>query len=333
MRMTPGLRCLLTATLLLASGAQAGSAGGAHPASLIAFDRTLDGSGRIHIVAPDGRADRLLTPEPGFEAPLWSPDGSTIVYESGAGPADSELFTFVLSTGTVRRLTRHPGLDAFPDWSPDGSRIVWTSDRAGVLEIWVMRRDGTDAHKLTDGPADSHPAWSPDGSAVAFMRAPAGALEIVRTDGTRLRRIGGARAFDVAAAPSWSPDGRWLAVAGADGALYDVAADGQAIRRLTPHRPATIAWRPSWSPRGGQIAFINLADSALECVAVVRGRVRVLARRTDGLSTPSWSPNGRFLAFADHDRHLETISSDGHTRRVLSHGITADANPAWRPSR
>jgi hypothetical protein len=37
-------------------------------------------------------------------------------------------------------------------------------------------------------------------------------------------------------------------------------------------------------------------------------------------------------ADADHTEHLEAISSDGQARRVLTHGISADANPAWRPS-
>ena len=107
MRATPGLRCLLAAALVLASGLTAKSAG--PPRGLIAFDRSLDGSGRIHLIQPDGRGDRTLTPQPGFEAPLWSPDGSTLVYESGAGPADSDLSSYALSTGSARRLTRHAG--------------------------------------------------------------------------------------------------------------------------------------------------------------------------------------------------------------------------------
>ena len=92
-----------------------------------------------------------------------------------------------------------------------------------------------------------------------------------------------------------------------------------------------IAWRPAWSPGGGEIAFINLAGGALEVVEAATARVHVLARRTDALSTPAWSPDGRSLAFADAGGHLETISSDGRERRVLTRGISSDANPAWRP--
>jgi Tol biopolymer transport system component len=324
------LRCLLAAALLLASGLPAGAAGG-RPAGLIAFDRALDGSGRIRVISPDGRGDRMITPDPGFEAPAWSPDGSTLVYESGAGPADSDLYAFRTSTRTFRRLTHRAGLDADPAWSPDASRIAWTSDRGGGFAIWVMRRDGTGLRRLTAGPADAHPAWSPDGRTIAFVRAATRSLELVRADGRPLRRVGGERAFDVSAAPAWSPDGRWLAIPGTDGALYRVAADGHALRRLTPGRPTTIAWRPAWSPRDGQIAFLDLAGGALETVGSTTARVRVLAARTDALSTPAWSPDGRFLAFADRSGHLETISADGRARHVLTRGISTDANPAWRP--
>ena len=153
----------------------------------------------------------------------------------------------------------------------------------------------------------------------------------MRADGTGLRTIGRGRTFDVSAAPAWSPDGRRLAIAGADGAVYLVAPDGGAIRRLAPGRPGTIATRPSWSPSGSQIAFINLAGNALEGVDTGPGRVKVLARQVDALSTPAWSPDGHFLVFADHSGHLETVSSDGRTRSVLTHGIASDANPSWRP--
>jgi Tol biopolymer transport system component len=60
--------------------------------------------------------------------------------------------------------------------------------------------------------------------------------------------------------------------------------------------------------------------------------MRILARHTDALSTPAWSPDGSHIAFADARGHLETVTSDGRMRRVLTHGISADANPAWRPA-
>jgi len=82
MRTVRSSRCLLAASLFLASGLPASSAD-VGPPSLVAFDRALDGSGRIHVIAPDGGGDRIITSQPGFAAPTWSPGGRTLVYRSG----------------------------------------------------------------------------------------------------------------------------------------------------------------------------------------------------------------------------------------------------------
>ena len=58
------------------------------------------------------------------------------------------------------RLTNNPAEDRFPVWSPDGSRIVFTSDRDGMLNIYVIKADGSRATRLTDRPAsDTEPDW------------------------------------------------------------------------------------------------------------------------------------------------------------------------------
>jgi TolB protein len=300
---------------------------------LIAFDRTADGSGRVAIVRATGGAERIITPRPGNEAPVWSPDGSRLVYMSGAGFSDSDLYVAALATGRLRRLTAHAGLDAFPAWSPDGSRIAWTASRGGHLAIWVMAGDGSHKRRLTSGTtAAANPSWSPDGRSIAFVEMPAGSLEVMRADGRGRHRVGTLRVSGGVAAPAWSPDGRRIAIAGADGALYTIAVDGHGLRRLTARRPRTIAWRLAWSPSGKALAFVNLAPgSALDVVAAAGGPVRTLAPHTDGLSGPSWSPDGGELAFADGTQHISIVASDGSSRRAITRGPTSDADPVWRP--
>jgi Tol biopolymer transport system component len=55
-----------------------------------------------------------------------------------------------------------------PAWSPDGNYIVYRQthwptflNQRGSGELWIMRADGSQATKLTDGPIDRGPDWRP----------------------------------------------------------------------------------------------------------------------------------------------------------------------------
>jgi TolB protein len=206
--------------------------------ALIAFDRTIDGAGRIGIVRADGSAARIVTTASGNELPTWSPDGRTLLYVSltGSDALHTDLSSTNVATGRTTRLTRTPGLDADPAWSPDGRSIAWISDRSGRVAIWRMRSDGTGGHRLSDGPNDAQPAWSPDGRRIAFLDLSRGALEVMDANGAHRHRIVSPRPSGGPAPPAWSPDGRTLAIVAANGALYGVDVDGHGSRRLTRAR-------------------------------------------------------------------------------------------------
>jgi TolB protein len=321
-------RSALCAFAVLALATASVAAGAAPP---IAYDRTVDGAGRVVLVAPGTGVTRVVTKDDGHESPLWSPDRRTLVYVGATVLSESALYSYTLATGRIRRLTRRPGVNAYPAWSPDGSRIAWTSGPGGALSIWTMASDGSRPRALTHGTTDTNPSWSPSGGTIAFVDAARGSLELVRPDGRERRRVRTPRLAVGASAPAWSPDGHQIAVTGADGALYVVTPDGNALRRLTRPGPAAVAWRPVWSPSGRTIAFIDIAGRPrLVLLDVASGRTRTLVRGTDGVSAPTWSPDGASLAFADEHGHLETIGRDGTGRRTITHGVTADADPVWR---
>ena len=59
---------------------------------------------------------------------------------------NTDLWTFDLQRGSLKRLTFDPAIDAEPLWSPDGKRILFASSRAGVMRYvhkkcgWRRRR-------------------------------------------------------------------------------------------------------------------------------------------------------------------------------------------------
>jgi Tol biopolymer transport system component len=128
------------------------------------------------LTGPRPRPEIALTP-PALEgwAPDWSPSGSAVLFSSNlfANRPNGAIYELNLDatshTQQIRKVTRPP----FPleDWagaySPAGDRIVFTSDRRypgrGGADLYVVRRDGTDVHRVVmpalDGMYTEWPRW------------------------------------------------------------------------------------------------------------------------------------------------------------------------------
>jgi Tol biopolymer transport system component len=126
----------------------------------------------------DGGNPRPLVEQTGIdEYPSWSPDGSRLAFECTLGTIlPSQVGDFevcvVNADGTgLERITDAPGISGPASWSPDGSMLVFGSNRdsspASVSQcgdIFVMRPDGSDVTKLTDGSTrNCLSSWSSDG--------------------------------------------------------------------------------------------------------------------------------------------------------------------------
>jgi len=127
-------------------------------------------------------------------APAWSADADwsskqqiAYVRDRNADPtcrrSCQDLFITRLG-GTPRRLTYRGG--SGPSWSPHGTKLAFVrSTGSGRAGIYLVRRDGSDLHRLTSRGGD--PAWSPNGKWIAFVRY--GDLYVIRTNGRGLRRL------------------------------------------------------------------------------------------------------------------------------------------------
>ena len=94
-----------------------------------------------------------------IQFPAISPDGSTIVFSW-----QNDLWSVPRNGGMATRLTVHAAVDSRPVWFRDGSRLAFASGRYGSLDIFTMRPDGTELHRVTyDSSSEIPTSVSPDG--------------------------------------------------------------------------------------------------------------------------------------------------------------------------
>jgi TolB protein len=164
---------------------------------------------------------------------------------------------------------------------------------------------------------------------LTYSAGPSGGLCLARPDGSRRVRLlaGEARA------PSWSPDGRFVAFA-RDGKIVVANARGRIVRRF-----GSLAADPAWSPDGSRIAYVGGSPTSRIIVASRGGgTLTSISTGRNVASGPAWSPNSRRLAYADQldiDRPSQAgsnrvfvINADGSGRRLL---VGSAAEPAWSP--
>ena len=137
-----------------------------------------------------------------------------------------------------------PGYLAFLS-SKGGADGLWKLENGAPMELW--RGD--------EGGVVAAPAISPDGRHICFSYRKQGrsGLYVMNANGTNVRTLV-ADVFDVRGGASWSPDGKWVAVAAnrGDGTrLFKIPVDGGPPVRLLD----TLSYNPAWSPDGRSILY------------------------------------------------------------------------------
>ncbi|PYQ67390.1 MAG: hypothetical protein DMF54_04360, partial [Acidobacteria bacterium] len=166
-----------------------------------------------------------LTFDPAAErAPLWSPDGSRIVFTSGtAGVLD--LYEKPASGSGEPRLAVRSASDKFPtDWTRDGRYLVYhTFGASSTWDIWVAPTDGGKPFALLASKfTEAQGQVSPDGRWIAYASDESGRFEIYVTQFPQKRgrwqisTAGGSQ-------PWWRGDGKELVYLGPEQTLMSVA--------------------------------------------------------------------------------------------------------------
>lgn len=266
----------------------------------------------------------------------------SIVFRSTQGP-DTEIVIMNGDGSNQTQLTFNAGAgDTRPALSPNGRKIAWVSSLDGDFEIFTMNVDGSDQTQLTfNTDQDWNPDWSPDGRSLVFYRT-GGGIWVIDTQCGTPGQANPECETQLASGPDyqprWSPDGKQIVFTSnrdGNGEIYVMNADGSDPVNLTNH-PNEDQW-PSWSrAQGGRIAFTRFTDGSDGEIYVMRTDGSDLVRLTDNTGIedwyPSWSPNGRSIAFWRLDGindEIYVVDADGGNLTQLTDNPGTDGFPNW----
>ena len=248
-----------------------------------------------------------------LEAPNWSPDGESLVYNQ-----EGKLYSIGVNSRIVRPIDTDfaDRINNDHGFSPDGSMMAIShspGDEGSV--VYTMPAQGGTPTRITEHAPSYWHGWSPDGKMLAYVGRRDGEFDIyaIPSGGGEEIRLTSAPGLDDG--PDYSPDGAYIyfnSVRTGSMKIWRMAPDGSNQEQMTFEREYAD-WFPHPSPDGRWIVFLSYDGDVeghpankpvtLRIMSAAGGEPLVLATLFGGQGTinvPSWSPDSQSLAFASY---------------------------------
>lgn len=264
----------------------------------------------------------------------FSPDGKWIVfhayYDNSYLSGRSDVFVVPSHGGEPINLTQSPDIwDYKPNWSWDGEWITFSSKRGTPnFNIWVMRKDGSDLHALTNvvGPDLRWSNWLKDGRVGWHQINPqTGKLRAVSVASGKVEDLfeSDFNVNDVAL----SPDGRKV--------LFETDAKVYVMEAKAGAEAKEIAQglSPRWAGKDS-VAYLSRRGTQVSVVNVESGETRsveVKPAQWPAAQSTGWSPDGKTLALVtanEAGQALVLVDKNGATRTLVENADAKSA-PVW----
>jgi serine/threonine protein kinase len=242
----------------------------------------------------------------------WTPDGKYFVFQAGTAGLTT-IWAIREKTSLLQRtsqepvqLTTGPMNTYAPVSSPDGKRL-FVGGRQSRIEIVRYESRSKQFVPFLSGISAEGLDFSRDGKWVAYGAYPEGTLWRSTIDGEHRLQLTSPPMY--ASLPRWSPDGKRIAFMGYYSGkaqnIFIVSADGGLPEQVTK---TENDGDPTWSPDGNRLAFGGFPLDEREASRKIVVQVLDLTTHktstlpnSEGLWSPRWSPNGRYLAALSND--------------------------------
>jgi TolB protein len=261
--------------------------------------------------------------------------GYTITFV--ASYADSaDIYLLDLDQGILWNLIASDTNENMAVWSPDGRRLAFVSYISGGADIFIRNREHAEPRNLTRsyGIDELHPTWSANSQEIAFHSS--GDLYVINAESGDLRMLSSQGFIYLA---DWSPDGAGVIYTVMSEDIYEIViVDVTTRERVILLQNQQVMQSPVWSPDGSQIALLMFDPQSLKLqLYLMNADGTSLQRLTDGrgdILSPRWSPDGRWIAYAEkltrnYDIYVLEITT-GTTRQLTTQPV--DEIPTdWMP--
>jgi len=251
-----------------------------------------------------------------LQAPNWTPDGKTLIYNSGGRLYSFDLakrMPVVLDTGFAAGNNNDHVLSfngkmigiSHHSKEDQNKSIVYTLPSVG----------GTPKRITSKGPSYLH-GWSPDGKFLVYTAERNGEFDIykIAAEGGEEIRVTSAKGLDDG--PEYSPDGKYIYFNSARSGtmqIWRMKPDGSGQEQITNDEYNN--WFPHISPDGESIVFLSFSKDVdpsdhpfykqvyIRLMRAAGGNPKVIAYVYGGQGTinvPSWSPDGNKVAFVSN---------------------------------
>ncbi|MDI6641238.1 MAG: hypothetical protein QME68_02885 [Elusimicrobiota bacterium] len=247
-----------------------------------------------------------------------------------------EIYVIDYDGYNLRQLTFDKSINIFPKWSKN-SQIAFCSYKFTNPDLYVIDSDGSNRRAVSIHQGlNTTPAWSPDGKTIVLTLSKGKSPNLYHIDlsGKITKQI--TYGSGINTSPCFAPNSREIVfISDKSGIpqLYLTDIEGVNTRKIYTDGYCDS---PAWSPKGDKIAFAQRLKGAsffdIYLYDISTGKISQLTFNSGSNENPSFSPDGRFIAFIstrNGKRELFLMFLNGSGQMRLADIKGNSFTPSW----